>query len=69
MQYTFVVGQAVRARGRFPGRTGVKIFRVAFLLPVAGDEVPRYRVRSVSDSVEWTVDQDCIEACALTRRS
>jgi hypothetical protein len=31
---------------------------VRLLPPTAGDDVPRYRVRSVPDGVEWVVAQD-----------
>jgi hypothetical protein len=64
MQYTFSVGQAVRAKSRFPGRVRAGVYRIVSLLPPADDEVPRYRVRSVEHGVEWVVAEEGIEASA-----
>jgi hypothetical protein len=59
MQYTYFVGQMVRTAGRFPSQSGARMYQIVRLLPpTAGDDVPRYRVRSVPDGVEWVVAQD-----------
>jgi hypothetical protein len=60
MQYVFVVGQAVRAKSRFPGRIGAKRYRILRLLP-PDQQMPSYRVRSIPEGVEWVVAQDRIE--------
>jgi hypothetical protein len=64
MQYAFIVGQAGRAKGRFPDRVRAGMYRIVRLLPPADDEMPRYRVRSIEHGVEWVVAQDGIEASA-----
>jgi hypothetical protein len=67
MQYTFIVGQVVRARSRVSGRLGARWYRVVRLLPPPDDEVPRYRVRSIADGGEWVVAQDRIEPASASR--
>jgi hypothetical protein len=57
----YLVGQLVRAKGRFVGRTGKKLYMVVRLLPAPAHDMPCYCVRSVPDGVEWIAAQDEIE--------
>jgi hypothetical protein len=60
-RYSYLVGQIVRARGQFPGRSGKRLYQVVRLLPPADSGPPRYCIRSVLDGVEWVTAQDGIE--------
>jgi len=61
MQYGYLVGQIVRARGQFSGRAGKRLYQIVRLLPPTDRELPHYCVRSVLDGVEWVTAQDGIE--------
>ena len=61
MQYIYSVGQIVRARSPFEGRPRARMYQITRLLPPVADDLPQYRMRNVTDGVEWTVGQDRIE--------
>jgi len=61
MQYAFSVGEIVRAKSSFQGRTCAERYQVVCLLPPTDGELPCYQIRSVRDGVEWVVAQDRIE--------
>ena len=61
MHHTFCVGQVVRAKRRDPVRLAGTAYEVLLLLPSGTDDVPLYRVRSLSSGVEWVARQDRIE--------
>ena len=61
MHYTYRVGQIVRAKSMIRERPQVILYQITRLLPPEADEIPCYRVRNVSDGVEWVVAQNRIE--------
>jgi hypothetical protein len=61
MESEYLVGQMVRIKGHFPGRTGKKLYQIVRLLPPTDDNLPWYCVRSVQDGVEWVAVQDGLE--------
>ncbi len=62
MHYSFCVGQVVRAKRRDPDRSAGTAYEVLLLLPPAADDVPLYRVRSLSSGIEWVAREDRIES-------
>lgn len=61
LQYAFCIGQIVRTKRRHPGRPSVAAYRVLRLLPAGEDDIPLYRVSSLSSGVEWVAREDGIE--------
>lgn len=61
MQYTYLVGQIVRAKSRLRDRPRVALYQVTRLLPSELDATPCYQVRSLQDGVEWVIAQDRLE--------
>jgi hypothetical protein len=61
MHHTFSVGQVVRTKRREPDRTTATAYQVLLLLPLGTDDVPLYRIRSISSGIEWVAREDRIE--------
>jgi hypothetical protein len=62
MYYAFCVGQVVRAKRRYPERSTGTAYEILLLLPPEADDIPLYRVKSLSSGVEWVARQDRIES-------
>ena len=58
MHYTFQVGQTVRVKRPYLDQPSATEYRVIGLLPIDGDDIPRYRIQSLSSGVEWVARQD-----------
>ncbi|MDW6026661.1 hypothetical protein SAZ10_33375 [Mesorhizobium sp. BAC0120] len=59
--HRFVVGQAVRMRGRFGNvPKDAEIYRVTRMLPPSGDS-PQYRIRSDDERYERVTTEDGLE--------
>jgi hypothetical protein len=58
VKYTFQVGQAVRVRRPSLDRPSATAYRVIGLLQTDSDDIPRYRIQSLSSRVEWIARQD-----------
>lgn len=66
MQYDYSIGETVRAIGGRASQVRAKVYEIVRAFPSGADEMPWYRVRSLSDGVEWTVRQDRIEPASLS---
>ena len=62
MNHTFCVGQVVRTKRREVDRSVGTAYQVLRLLPPGADDVPRYRVMSLSSRIEWVAREDRIES-------
>ena len=62
MHHTFSIGQVVRTKRGDPNRAAATAYQVLLLLPIGTDDVPLYRIRSLSSGIEWVAREDRIEA-------
>jgi hypothetical protein len=62
MHHTFCVGQLVQAKRRDPRRSVGIPYQVTVLLPPGADDVPLYRIQSLTSGIEWVTREDRIES-------